>query len=120
MRILVAVNRSPNGDSDIVEAVGSFPWPGDTVFTVLTIAEIVPPPPMAEIVPAAVDVTEIQSTIDAAAGSTAASAAARLEDHGFETHYIAKEGDPGSLIVEQAEDWGANLIVVGSSEKSGI
>jgi nucleotide-binding universal stress UspA family protein len=98
----------------------SLPWPADAVFSVLTVSEVVPVPSMVELVPGAADVTDVQSRADAVAGEIATTAAAQLKDHGFQAHGLARRGDPKSIIVDYAKEWGADLVVVGSCEKSRI
>jgi nucleotide-binding universal stress UspA family protein len=120
MRVLIAVNRNQDGCADPLAAAASFPWPPETVFSVLTVAEVVTPPPMVELVPAAADVADIQRNADTAASTTAVAAAAELESRGFKADRVGKEGDPKTTIVDHAKEWGADLIVVGSSEKSRI
>jgi nucleotide-binding universal stress UspA family protein len=120
MRVLIAVSKDPDGGADPLAAVASFPWPTETVFSVLTVAEVVTPPPMIELVPVAADATDIQRKANTAATTTAATAAAELKSRGFNAYGIGKEGDPKSIIVDYAKEWEANLIVVGSCEKSRI
>ncbi len=127
MEVLVAVSRNPESCADPVAAVASFPWPAETNFLVLSVAEVITPPSTIELVAGAIDVSdgaadvsEIQTTVDAAAGATAASAADEIRSHGFQADGIANEGDPKSVIVDHAQTWGADLIVVGSCEKSRI
>lgn len=43
-----------------------------------------------------------------------ADAKAFLEQHGIETRAVAGVGDPARVILEEAKEWGADLIVVGS------
>ncbi|HWQ52140.1 MAG TPA: universal stress protein [Bryobacteraceae bacterium] len=119
MRILIAVGRNSEC-ADPVAAAASLTWPADAVFSVLTVSEFVRVPAMAELVPGAADVPDVQSRADAAAGEIATTAAAQLRDHGFQADGIAKQGDPKSVIVDHASEWGADLIVVGSCEKSRI
>jgi nucleotide-binding universal stress UspA family protein len=120
MRVLIALSSNPTGCADPVAAAVSFPWPAETVFLVLTVAEVVTPPPMVELVPAAADVSDIQRSADTKAKTTAATAAAELKSRGFKADGIGKEGDPKSIIIDYAKEWGADLIVVGSCEKSRI
>lgn len=75
---------------------------------------------MVELVPGAADVTDIQNRADASAGEIATTAAAQLKDHGFQADGVAKQGDPKRIIVDHANEWGADLIGVGSCEKSRI
>jgi len=43
-----------------------------------------------------------------------------LSAGGLRSRAVGKEGDPKTTIVDHAKEWGADLIVVGSSEKSRI
>ncbi|MCU1235256.1 MAG: universal stress protein [Candidatus Solibacter sp.] len=119
MRILIAV-ASRDECADPVAAVTAVPWPPKTVFSVLSVSEIVPVPAVAEPVPAVVDLTESQELADAWARQTAASAAAELKEHGLEAHGTFRRGNPEKLIVEYANEWDADLIVIGSCEKTRI
>lgn len=119
MRVLVCVGENSEC-ADPIAAVASLPWPGDATFSVLTVAEVVRVPAMSELVPGALDVTGVQSQADATAERIAASAAARLNDRGFKAVGVSKQGDPERAIVEYASEWGADLIVVGSCEKSRL
>jgi nucleotide-binding universal stress UspA family protein len=57
-------------------------------------------------------VSDIQKTADVSAAETAVSASAQLKSRGgFQTDGISKEGDPKSIIVDYAKEWGADLIV---------
>ena len=119
MRILIAVGRAVDC-ADPVSAVSSFPWPSNALFTVLTVSEAVRVPAMAELVPEAADVTDVQSAADAAAERMASSSAAVLKEHGLQAVGVAKTGDPKHTIIDYANEWDADLIVVGSCEKSRI
>jgi nucleotide-binding universal stress UspA family protein len=119
MQILIAVSGSNDGSSDPVEAAASFPWPEGTVFRVLTIAEGVHPP-VARLLEGARDVSDVQRTADNIAADTVASAVAKLQSRGFHADGVSPEGDPKSMIVEYATEWGADLIVVGSCDKSRL
>src|SRR4051794_1184577 len=100
MRILITLGRNPDSCADVMASAGSFPWPAGTLFSVLTVAEVVPPTPAIELAPVAGDVTDIQRDADAEAQTIAASAAAELRGRGFYADGIAKEGDPASVIVD--------------------
>lgn len=39
---------------------------------------------------------------------------ARLEVHGITAEATVKDGDPRKVIVKEAQEWGAHLIVMGS------
>jgi nucleotide-binding universal stress UspA family protein len=49
-----------------------------------------------------------------------ASAVAQLQSRGFHADGASPEGDPKSMIAAYAKEWGADLIVVGSCDKSRL
>jgi nucleotide-binding universal stress UspA family protein len=85
---------------------------------ILSVAEIVQPV-MVGMVPD-VMVPEVQIRSEAEAKATAARAATRLRNCGFRAKGITMEGDPESAITDYARDWGADLIVIGSHDRSLI
>ena len=119
MRILIAVSGSNDGASDPVAAAASIPWPEGTVFRVLTIVENVHPPVL-QLVEGARDVSDVQHTSDNVAANTVASAVAQLQSRGFAADGASPEGDPKSMIAHYAKEWEADLIVVGSCDKSRL
>jgi len=119
MQILIAVSGSNNGSSDPVEVAASFPWPEGTAFRVLTIAESVHPP-VVQLLERARDVSDVQHAADNVAANTVASAVAQLQSRGFHADGASPEGDPKSMIADYAKEWGADLIVVGSCDKSRL
>jgi nucleotide-binding universal stress UspA family protein len=119
MQILIAVSGSNTGSSDPVEVAASFPWPEGTAFRVLTIAESVHPP-VVQLLESDRDVSDVQHSAHNIAANTVASAVAKLQSRGFHADGVSPEGDPKSMIVEYAKEWGADLIVVGSCDKSRL
>ena len=117
MKILIAVSGSNDGSSDPIAAAISIPWPEGTVFRVLTIAEGVHPPVM-QLLEGVQDISDVQHTVDNVAANTVASAVAQLQSRGFHADGASPEGDPKSMIADYAKEWGADLIVVGSCDKS--
>jgi nucleotide-binding universal stress UspA family protein len=47
-------------------------------------------------------------------------AAASLKEKGLPVEMVVRNGDPRSVIVDEAKDWPADLIVVGSHGYSGV
>ena len=119
MRILVAVSVVGDESAEVVDAAASFPWPVGSRLRVITVAEEAHPS-VAELLPSERDVEEVQKPTDSRAGIIAASVAAKLQGSGFYADSISFEGDPKKLIPQHAKEWGAHLIVVGSSDKSSI
>ena len=119
MKILVASSGSHDESGDPIAATAAFPWPPDTEIRVLTVAPVVQAE-MAGIVPAVMDVAEVQLTADAVAQTAASEGAARLQTLGFRAEGITLEGDPETAITDHAKTWSADLIVVGSRDRSRV
>jgi len=119
MRILIAVSAGNDGASDPVAAAASIPWPEGTLVRILTVAENVHPP-LLQLLEGARNASDVQATVDTVAADIVASTVARLKDKGFAADGVTLEGDPKSLIAEHAREWGADLIVVGSCDKSQV
>ena len=120
MRVLIAVSAfSEESSADPIALVTSFPWPAETTFTALTAAAPVHPP-VAGLMDGAVDVPEVQRDIDAASAKAANAAARRLKEHGLNCLSVSREGDPEAVILDYAKSWNAELIVVGSSDRSAF
>jgi nucleotide-binding universal stress UspA family protein len=119
MQILVTVSEVGDESSDVVDFAASFPWPVGSTLRVITVAEKAHPS-VVELIPGDRDVGDLQKATDTRAGIIATSSAAKLKDHGFNADWISPEGDPKKLILHHAKEWGADLIVVGTSDKSSI
>jgi hypothetical protein len=75
---------------------------------------------MAGVVPAVLDVVEAQLTADDTAKKVASDAAAQLRSLGLRAEGVTLEGDPETAIADYARTWGADLIVVGSRDRSRV
>lgn len=116
MKILLAVDGSECSDAAI-EEVGRRPWPGSSEIKVLTTFELpLPPTPEAWAIP-----PNYFEELDRAASEHARSiverAARKLRAAMGSEANIKSESVPGpprTMILDEAESWGADLIVVGS------
>jgi nucleotide-binding universal stress UspA family protein len=120
MRVLIAVSGNNDGGADPIAAMASLPWPKETIFSVLTVAETVSPPAMVELLPGALDVSDVQRRTDVVAGTISSNAASQLRGYGFTADGVSMEGDPKDMIVEHANKWQADLVVVGSGDRSRL
>jgi nucleotide-binding universal stress UspA family protein len=66
----------------------------------------------------AINVAGIERTSKAEAKKTVATAAAELRKLGFCAEGVSLEGAPETEIIDYAKRWGADLIVVGSHDRS--
>lgn len=116
MKILLAVDGSPCSDK-AVEEIARRPWPEGSRFKVLTALELpIPPTPEAWAIP-----PNYFDELDRAASDQARSvverAVAKLKAAIGPEANITGEAVPGparTVILNEAEAWGADLIVVGS------
>jgi nucleotide-binding universal stress UspA family protein len=118
MKILVASSGGHESEEPMTAAV-RFPWPAGSQVHVISVAEVVQPV-MVGMVPDTIDASRVQIRTNAEVRQTATDAAQRFRDLGFEAEGIVTEGDPESAIVDHAKKWGADLIVVGSHDRSLI
>ena len=115
MRVLLAIDGSPQSQAAVVEAAG-LPWPRETEVEVLTV--IHPTIPMftePTLVVAAMSVQEAEELRQRA--PQLVDTARQQIIHGAPTLRVTTkilDGVPAQVIVVEAHDWGADLIVVGS------
>ena len=116
MKILLAVDGSAYSDAAVDEVVRR-PWPPQSELKVITAAEL---PIMVGMEPwaSSPDYFEIvEKSVREAAKTVIESALRKLKTIEGGTLKISNEivqGPPRQVIVEEAEQWGADLIVIGS------
>jgi nucleotide-binding universal stress UspA family protein len=102
MKILLAIDGSKCSDA-AVEEVGNRPWPEGSMVKVLTTYEL-PVPPTAETWALPLNYFD---EMDVALGKQA-------QNKTIEIDGALLPGPPRTVILDEAERWGADLIVVGS------
>lgn len=116
MKVLLAIDGSPCSAAALAE-IGKRPWPAGTEFKIVTAYElpIMPSPEAWMISP---DYTEsLQQAVLTQAQLTIETARERLNKllgHSFKVTSEVMAGSPRNAILELAESWNADLIVVGS------
>ncbi len=120
MKILLAVDESESTEAAVNE-VATRPWPPETLVRVLSVAPrpMMPPPPgpaweMVTVVPTPVDQMRTR------AADIVQRATATLRTHGVSTETCVRTGHAGAEIVHAADEWRADLIVVGSRGLTGV
>ena len=118
MKILLAVDGSSHSQ-EAVDEVARRPWPSRSTVRVLSVIQPYTPP-ATEFVLAGTTIEDMrrQQTADAEHLTARAVDAVKAADVSAET--AVREGDPRSAIVDEADEWGADLIVVGSHGRTGV
>jgi len=116
MKILLAVDGSASSDDAIAEII-TRPWPEQTEVKVVTAFEM---SVMVGIEPwagGAMYFDELQKAAASAADAVVENTLTKLRaltDKKLNITAEVLQGSPGQVIVEKAEQWGADLIVMGS------
>jgi nucleotide-binding universal stress UspA family protein len=119
MKILLAIDDSKYSE-DAVEAVAARPWPPDTTVRVLAAAERITPPAAELWYDAGGSLERARQEITAHYEELTRRVAESLQGRGLTAETAVRDGDPRSVIVDEAKDWSADLIVVGSHGRTGI
>lgn len=116
MKILLAVDGSVCSAA-AVEAFARRPWPAESEVKVITAAEVPMPVGMEPWVVSPDYFEEMEKSVRSAAQVILDSALAKLNTIEDKTMKISGEiiqGSPAQVIVDEAEKWAADLIVMGS------
>ncbi len=118
MRILLAVDGSAPSQ-DAIDEVAERSWPAPTTARVISVVRPYVPP-ATEFVPGALTPQDVFQQQEKDAQQIAVSAAERLTQSGLSVDTAVRQGDPQTVIVDEASEWGADLIVVGSHGHTGL
>jgi len=118
MKILLAIDGSPHSDAAVHE-VKSRPWPHGSVVRIVSAIQPYTPP-ATEIVLAGATLESVTRQQTEQAAQLTNGAAESVRKAGLEVETAVHQGDPRSVIVDEAAEWGADLIVLGSHGRTGI
>jgi len=118
MKILLAVDGSSHSQ-EAVDDVARRPWPPGSTVRVLSVIQP-STPPATEFVLAGSTLDDIRRQQTADADHLTARAAEAVKAAGVSAETTVREGDPRSVIVDEADEWGTDLIVVGSHGRTGV
>jgi general stress protein 26/nucleotide-binding universal stress UspA family protein len=119
MKILLAVDDS-RYSSEAVREVIERTWPPDTMVRVLSAVEDIPPPTADLWYDASGSLERANQELEERFKQLSARVAESLADAGLKAEPVVRHGDPRSVIVEEATEWNADLIVVGSHGYTGL
>ena len=118
MKILLAIDDSQYS-VDAVEEVATRPWPAATTVRLLSAVDVIPVATDPSFI-ASLDIDTLRNQIAKRYEEVMSRAAGLLQEKGLGVEMVVRDGDPRSVIVDEAKDWGANLIVVGSHGYTGV
>jgi nucleotide-binding universal stress UspA family protein len=120
MKILLAVDGSECGLA-AVEETARTPWPEDSVVKIVSVAEL--PMAASEWTIPGTSFEDLEQVFDERAVAIVTQALARFgEITNAKTEATSKtlDGDPKTAILDEAESWGADLIVVGTHSYNAL
>ncbi|HXG64416.1 MAG TPA: universal stress protein, partial [Blastocatellia bacterium] len=114
MRILVGVDGSPGAEA-AVDAVAARTWPAGSEARVITAHSPLTPLAFRHVLqPRAVAAGECADDKRTSAQNIADVCAEKLRAAGLAASAIVREGDPKRVLLDEAENWGADSIFVGA------
>jgi nucleotide-binding universal stress UspA family protein len=119
MRILLAVDGSPHS-LQAADEIAHRPWPSGTVVRVLSAVQAVAPPAVDFGLASGVTFDQFQQEQTRNAHELTEDISRRLQAASLRAEATVVDGDPGRVIVDEARNWGADLIVVGSHGHSKL
>jgi len=118
MKVLLATDGS-SSSHPAVRAMVNRPWPAGSMIRVLTVIET-PLPVTPEVAVATNFVEEQTARLQKDAEAAVESARATLTKRGFPVDTRIREGNAAREIVDEAKEWGAELILMGSHGRTGL
>ncbi len=119
VRILLAVDHSEYS-SEAIKEVAIRPWPPNTIVRVLSVVEPLTPSATELWYDAGGSLERVQKELNERANKLAMSVAGQLEGKGLTIETSIRDGDPRTEIVDEARNWFADLIILGSHGYTGV
>ena len=122
MKILLAIDGSESSEA-AVRAVTIRPWPAGSSVRVLSVAQPVYPPanPLFPEVAVTAEYREITARVTAEAKKLTDEQADVIgRNKAVTVETTVRQGDPRVEIVDEAERWGADLVILGSHGRTGV
>ena len=119
MKILLAVDSSEYSAVAIKE-IAKRPWPSRSIVRVLSAVEPLTPPAAELWYDGGGDLEIANREMRKHATELTKATAAKLRGHGFKMEDVVRVGHPRTAIVDEAQKWSADLIVLGSHGRTGL
>jgi nucleotide-binding universal stress UspA family protein len=119
MRILLAVDDSEHSGA-AAKSVLERPWPPRSTVRVLSVAQSYIPLPGPYGGLGAIRYEDVEQSFLKAAQEVVERTVTQLAIRGLAIESSVKRGDARQEIVEEAKDWRADLIIVGSHGRTGV
>jgi nucleotide-binding universal stress UspA family protein len=120
MKVLLAVDGSEHS-MQTLNMVRSTAWPPGTTVRVVSAVTYSPPPSAAPTWSGvSIGVEEYEASLRSSAERVAARAAEMLDHEGLTVETVVRNGDLRRVILDEAKQWSADLIVLGSPGVSGL
>src|SRR5437870_2190749 len=114
MIVILAIDDS-QFSADALEEVAARSWPRDTTVRVLLAVEPLAPPPASELwYDAGGSIEQMQEQMTKRHERLVSQAVRLLQERGLSAEAVVRQGDARSVIVDEATEWPADLIIVGS------
>ena len=119
MKILLAIDGSEYS-SEAVKIVVGRPWTEGTEVRVLTAVEPVAPPATELWYDAGGSLERARQEMQTRAEQLTAGVVETLRAGGLTAEAVVRDGEPRSAIVDEAKEWEADLVVLGSHGYTGL
>ena len=119
MKVLLAIDEEP-GSEEAAAEVGKRSWDAGTTVRVLHAVGRFVPPAHELWHDAGGDLDRAREEIKDRAREAVERVAERLRERGLRVETAVRDGEPGPAVVEEAKEWGADLVVVGSRGHTGL
>jgi nucleotide-binding universal stress UspA family protein len=116
MRILLAVDNSECSNA-AAKSIAERPWPSESTIRVLFVVRMYTPLPTPY---GMLSDEEVTQPLFREAEGVLEQTTAKLGAPGLTIEKCVRQGDPRHEIVEEAKDWSADLIIVGSHGRTGV
>ena len=119
MKVLLAIDEDQCSE-EAVNEVGSRRWEEGTVVRVLHAVGKFVPPAQELWHDAGGDLDQARREIKNRSKQLTERAADWLREQGLSVETAVRDGEPGPAVVEEAKEWGADLVVIGTRGHTGL